>query len=73
MRVGGGEGKAFRRLSGRGATVCLLVAIAASAVLLLFVLSGAAGLIYEVVWARQLVLVECARIGRAKRGRHRRE
>ena len=25
--------------------------------LLLFVLSGAAGLIYEVVWARQLVLV----------------
>ena len=28
-----------------------------SALLLLFVLSGAAGLIYEVVWARQLVLV----------------
>ncbi len=28
-----------------------------SAVLLIFVLSGAAGLIYEVVWARQLVLV----------------
>ena len=27
------------------------------ALLLLFVLSGAAGLIYEVVWARQLVLV----------------
>ena len=28
-----------------------------AALLLLFVLSGAAGLIYEVVWARQLVLV----------------
>src|SRR3982750_3797422 len=28
-----------------------------SMVLLMFVLSGAAGLIYEVVWARQLVLV----------------
>jgi MFS family permease len=30
---------------------------AAMAVLAIFVLSGAAGLIYEVVWARQLVLV----------------
>ncbi len=27
------------------------------AILAIFVLSGAAGLIYEVVWARQLVLV----------------
>ncbi len=26
-------------------------------ILLIFVLSGAAGLVYEVVWARQLVLV----------------
>ncbi len=31
--------------------------VPAPALLLLFVLSGAAGLIYEVVWARQLVLV----------------
>jgi spermidine synthase len=44
-------------LPGRPAPVVPAAAMSRHAILAIFILSGAAGLVYEVVWARQLVLV----------------